>query len=61
MLRLFWGQLHYNSIVGMKLHRLGENIVAAAIELTPDDLSEIDSAASKITVQGAATPNPSSG
>jgi len=36
-----------------KLHRLEENIGAAAIELTYDDLREIDSAASKITVHGA--------
>ncbi len=35
-----------------KLQRLEENIGAAALELTPDDLREIDSAASKITVQG---------
>ena len=35
-----------------KLHRLDENIGAVAVELTPDDLREIDSAASKITVQG---------
>src|SRR5437667_1393288 len=35
-----------------KLKRLEENIGAAAIELTPDDLREIDSAATKITVQG---------
>ena len=35
-----------------KLHRLEENIGALAIELTPDDLKEIDSAASKITVHG---------
>jgi aryl-alcohol dehydrogenase-like predicted oxidoreductase len=40
-----------------KLARLEENIGAAAVELTSDDLREIDSAASKITVQGAATPN----
>ena len=39
-----------------KLHRLEENIGAAAIELTPDDLREIDSAASQITVQGARYP-----
>jgi aryl-alcohol dehydrogenase-like predicted oxidoreductase len=39
-----------------KLHRLEENIEAASIELTPDDLREIDSAASKITVQGARYP-----
>ena len=36
-----------------KLHRLEENIGAAAIELTPDDLREIDAAASSIKVQGA--------
>jgi len=35
-----------------KLNRLEENIGASAIELTPDDLREIDSAASKIAVQG---------
>src|SRR5947207_2198399 len=39
-----------------KLHRLDENIGAAAIELTPDDLREIDSAASRITVHGARYP-----
>ena len=39
-----------------KLHRLDENIGAAAVELTPDDLREIDSAASRITVQGARYP-----
>jgi aryl-alcohol dehydrogenase-like predicted oxidoreductase len=39
-----------------KLHRLDENIGATAIELTPDDLREIESAASKITVQGARYP-----
>ncbi|QHT67317.1 aldo/keto reductase [Rhodocytophaga rosea] len=36
-----------------KLHRLEENIGAANIELTPDDLSQIEEAASKITIQGA--------
>jgi len=35
-----------------KRHRLEENIGAASIELTPDDLGEIDSAASQVTVQG---------
>jgi aryl-alcohol dehydrogenase-like predicted oxidoreductase len=35
-----------------KLHRLDENIGAAAVELTPDDLREIENAASKIKVQG---------
>jgi len=39
-----------------KLHRLEENIGAAAIELTPDDLRQIDSATSKIAVQGARYP-----
>jgi aryl-alcohol dehydrogenase-like predicted oxidoreductase len=39
-----------------KLHRLEENIGAATIELTPADLREIASAASKITVQGARYP-----
>jgi aryl-alcohol dehydrogenase-like predicted oxidoreductase len=39
-----------------KLHRLEENIGAADLELTPDDLREINSAASKITVQGARLP-----
>jgi aryl-alcohol dehydrogenase-like predicted oxidoreductase len=39
-----------------KLHRLEENIGAAAIELTPDDLRQIDNAAAKITVQGARYP-----
>jgi aryl-alcohol dehydrogenase-like predicted oxidoreductase len=35
-----------------KLERLDENIGAAEVELTSDDLREIDSASSKITVQG---------
>lgn len=39
-----------------KLHRLEENIAAAAVELTRDDLSEINSITSKITVQGARYP-----
>jgi aryl-alcohol dehydrogenase-like predicted oxidoreductase len=39
-----------------KLHRLEENLGAAAIELTPEDLREIDGAASKIHVQGARYP-----
>jgi aryl-alcohol dehydrogenase-like predicted oxidoreductase len=39
-----------------KPNRLEENIGAAAVELTSDDLQEIDSAASKITVQGARYP-----
>jgi len=36
-----------------KLERLDENLGAAAIELTSDDLREIDTASSKINVQGA--------
>ena len=39
-----------------KLHRLEENIGAAAVELTPEDLRQIDSAVSQITVQGARYP-----
>jgi aryl-alcohol dehydrogenase-like predicted oxidoreductase len=39
-----------------KLSRLEENIGAAAVNLSPDDLREIDSAASQITVQGARYP-----
>jgi aryl-alcohol dehydrogenase-like predicted oxidoreductase len=39
-----------------KLHRLDENIGAISVELTPDDLRDIDEAASKITVQGARYP-----
>jgi aryl-alcohol dehydrogenase-like predicted oxidoreductase len=39
-----------------KLERLEENIGAVALGLTPDDLHDIDSAASQITVQGARYP-----
>jgi aryl-alcohol dehydrogenase-like predicted oxidoreductase len=39
-----------------KLARLEENIGAASIELTQDDLCEIESAASRIKVQGARYP-----
>src|ERR1700676_3265303 len=39
-----------------KLNRLKENIGAASIELTPHDIREIESAASKIAVQGARYP-----
>jgi aryl-alcohol dehydrogenase-like predicted oxidoreductase len=35
-----------------KLHRLNENIGGAAVELTADDLGQIETALSKITVQG---------
>jgi aryl-alcohol dehydrogenase-like predicted oxidoreductase len=39
-----------------KLHRLEENMGAATVELTPEDLREIENAASKITIQGARLP-----
>jgi aryl-alcohol dehydrogenase-like predicted oxidoreductase len=39
-----------------KQNRLAENIEAATIELTSNDLREIDSAASRIMVQGARYP-----
>ena len=39
-----------------KLHRLEENIGAASVELTPDDLRDLTTAAAKITVQGARYP-----
>lgn len=39
-----------------KLHRLDENIGAVSIELTSDDLREIDGAASRIKLQGARLP-----
>jgi aryl-alcohol dehydrogenase-like predicted oxidoreductase len=39
-----------------KLERLKENIAAADIQLTPDDLRAIENAASKIPVQGARYP-----
>lgn len=39
-----------------RLERLDENLGAAAVELTADDLAEIESAASKIAVEGARYP-----
>jgi len=39
-----------------KLDRLDENIGAVALELTADDLGEIDSAAAQITLEGARYP-----
>ncbi len=39
-----------------KLHRLDENIGAAAVSLTPSDLNEIEGAVSQVTVQGARYP-----
>jgi aryl-alcohol dehydrogenase-like predicted oxidoreductase len=39
-----------------KLHRLEENLGAANVDLTPDDLREMADAAAKIEVQGARLP-----
>jgi aryl-alcohol dehydrogenase-like predicted oxidoreductase len=39
-----------------KLHRLEENIGAANVELTPEDLRQLETSASKIPVQGARYP-----
>ncbi len=39
-----------------KLHRLEENLDAANVTLTADDLHDIESAASRITIQGARLP-----
>ena len=39
-----------------KLSRIEENIGAVAVELTPDDLREIDEATAKITIEGARYP-----
>jgi aryl-alcohol dehydrogenase-like predicted oxidoreductase len=39
-----------------KLHRLEENVAAVNVELTPEDLRQIEEAASKIPVQGARYP-----
>jgi aryl-alcohol dehydrogenase-like predicted oxidoreductase len=39
-----------------KLHRLRENIGAASLHLTPEDLRALESAASKVSVQGARYP-----
>jgi aryl-alcohol dehydrogenase-like predicted oxidoreductase len=39
-----------------KLHRLEENIGAANVQLSPDDLRELETAASKVAVQGARYP-----
>jgi aryl-alcohol dehydrogenase-like predicted oxidoreductase len=36
-----------------KAHRLRENVAAAAVELTPGDIRDIETAASQIDVQGA--------
>ena len=39
-----------------KLHRLDENIGAVSVELTPDDLREIETVAAEIKVQGERYP-----
>jgi aryl-alcohol dehydrogenase-like predicted oxidoreductase len=39
-----------------KSHRLDENVGALSVQLTPEDLRDIDDAASRITVQGARYP-----
>ena len=39
-----------------KMHRLEENLGGAAVALTPEDLRDIETAASRITVQGARYP-----
>jgi len=39
-----------------KLHRLEENLGAASVELTPDDLRDIDSASSEMKMEGARYP-----
>jgi aryl-alcohol dehydrogenase-like predicted oxidoreductase len=39
-----------------KLHRLEENIGAVTVELTREDLHQLDAATSKIAVQGARYP-----
>lgn len=39
-----------------KLKRLEENLGALQVELTPEDLREIEVAASQLTVQGARYP-----
>ena len=39
-----------------KLHRLEENLGAVDVELTPEDLREIDSLTSQVNVQGARYP-----
>lgn len=45
-----------NLEVSAKTKRLEEDLGAAAVELTPEDLREIESAAAKITVHGERYP-----
>jgi len=52
-----WPKSVDRSIPGTtKLHRLDENIGAVSVELTADDLRDINDAAAKIAVQGARYP-----
>jgi aryl-alcohol dehydrogenase-like predicted oxidoreductase len=46
-----YGPFANEELVGEALE--AENIAAAAVELTPDDLRGIDTAASRITIEGA--------
>ena len=39
-----------------KLHRLEENLGAANVELTADDLRQLDEATSRLNIQGARYP-----
>jgi aryl-alcohol dehydrogenase-like predicted oxidoreductase len=39
-----------------KLHRLEENLGAVSVELSPDDLRQLEAAAAKIQLQGARYP-----
>jgi aryl-alcohol dehydrogenase-like predicted oxidoreductase len=49
-------QIALTWLLAQKPHRLEENMSAADVELTVDDLREIDDAASQITVEGARYP-----
>jgi aryl-alcohol dehydrogenase-like predicted oxidoreductase len=42
-----------------KVHSLQENVAAGTVELTPDDIHDIETAASQIDVQGARYPEAS--
>jgi aryl-alcohol dehydrogenase-like predicted oxidoreductase len=51
-----FGTIHAADPGTTKLHRLRENCGAASIQLTPEDLRALESAAAKIPVQGARYP-----
>ena len=54
---MFQGVLAVAQIPGTtKRHRLEENVGAADVELTANDLAEIENAASQLTIQGARYP-----